>query len=110
MVFSGCDTTWHHVGMTEPTEEQKQKARDRLGALSTDFADAEKQLEAARKALGEGIVDVLMARTLGPSEVTKLVPYERQQVGRIAKAAGVPPLREATVVSKKQAAGGSASG
>lgn len=92
------------------TTPEQQKARDRLADLSTAFAEAEKQLEAAREALNEGIVDVLMARTLGPSEVTRLVPYERQHVGRIAKAAGVPPLRESTVVSKKQAAGEVASG
>ncbi len=87
------------------TEKEKAKARDHLTRLASAFTDAEERLEAARRALNEGIVEVLMARTLGPSDVTRLVPYERQHVGRIAKAAGVPPLREATVVSKKQAAG-----
>jgi hypothetical protein len=91
------------------TPEQQQEARERLTKLATAFTDAEQQLEAARKDLNDGIVDVLTARTLGPSEVTRLVPYERQHVGRIAKTAGVPPLREATVVSKK-AAGGEPSG
>lgn len=86
------------------TEKQQQAARDRLAQLSAAYTAAEEQLEEARQALNEGIVDVLMARTLGPSEVTRLVPYERQHVGRIAKAGGVPPLREPTVVSKKQAA------
>lgn len=91
------------------TPEQQQEARDRLAELADAFTEAEERLEVARKALNEGIIDVLMARTLGPSEVTRIVPYERQHVGRIAKAAGVPPLREATVISKK-AAGGETSG
>lgn len=85
------------------TEEQQQAARDRLTELGSAYTTAEKQLEAAREALNEGIADILMTRTLGPSEVTRLVPYERQHVGRIAKAAGVPPLREATVVSRAKA-------
>lgn len=94
-------------GMTA-AEKKKQAARDRLADLSAAYTAAESQLEDARLALNEGIVDILMARTLGPSEVTRLVPFERQHVGRIAKAGGVPPLREPTVVSKKRAAGGDA--
>ena len=91
------------------TPEEQQEARNRLTKLAAAFTKAEQHLEAVRQDLNEGIVDVLMARTIGPSEVTRLVPYERQHVGRIAKAAGVPPLREATVVSKR-AAGGETSG
>lgn len=86
------------------TDDQEQAARQKLAELSASFTKAEARLEAARKALNDGIVDILMARALGPSEVTRLVPYERQHVGRIAKAAGVPPLRERTVVSAKKAA------
>lgn len=96
------------MGMTA-TEKKQQAARDRLTELGAAYQAAEEQLEAARTALNEGIVDVLKARTLGPSEVTRLVPYERQHVGRISKAAGIPPLRERTVVSAKKAAGGDAS-
>lgn len=104
MVYPWCDTACHHRVM-EPTPEQQQEARDQLKALSSAFIEAEQRLEEVRKALNEGIADVLMSRTLRPSEVTKLVPYERQHVGRIAKAAGVPPLREGTVVSKRVAGG-----
>ncbi|WP_224274034.1 hypothetical protein [Streptomyces sp. LS1784] len=82
------------------TDDQK-AARARLAELSAAYTEAEAKLEEAREALNAGIVDVLMARTLGPSEVTRLVPYERQHVGRIGKAGGVPPLRERTVVSAK---------
>lgn len=87
------------------TEKKQQAARDKLTELSAAYTAAEEQLETARQTLNEGIVDVLKARTLGPSEVTRLVPYERQHVGRISKAAGIPPLRERTVVSAKKAGG-----
>ncbi|MFI1166547.1 hypothetical protein ACH4UM_23825 [Streptomyces sp. NPDC020801] len=85
------------------TEKKKQAARDRLDELGAAYEKAEEEFEAARTALNEGIVEVLRARTLGPSEVTRHVPYERQHVGRISKAAGIPPLREPTVVSAKKA-------
>lgn len=92
------------------TEKKQQAARDKLAELSTTYTEAEKAFDSAREALSTEIVSVLKARTLGPSEVTRIVPFERQHVGRIAKAGGVPPLREATVVSKKQAAGEDPSG
>ncbi|MFF1790773.1 hypothetical protein ACFVX9_30450 [Kitasatospora sp. NPDC058243] len=91
------------------TERAQQAARDQLAELSAAYAEAESKLEAAREALNDGIVVVLKARMLGPSEVTRIVPYERQHVGRIAKAGGVPPLRERTVVSAKTATPGSPS-
>ncbi|MEU1434030.1 hypothetical protein ABZ438_08015 [Streptomyces sp. NPDC005786] len=91
------------------TEKKQQAAREKLTELGAAYETAEEQLESARAALNEGIVDVLKARTLGPSEVTRLVPYERQHVGRISKAAGIPPLRERTVVSAKKAAESEAS-
>ncbi|NUP53388.1 MAG: hypothetical protein HOW97_39610 [Catenulispora sp.] len=86
------------------TERAQQAARDQLAELSAAYTEAEAKLDAAREALNDGIVAVLKARTLGPSEVTRIVPYERQHVGRIAKAGGVPPLRERTVVSAKTTA------
>ena len=106
--FPGCDTAWHHRVMTA-TEKKQQAARDRLSALGAEYTAAEERFEAARTALNEGIIEVLKARTLGPSEVARHVPYERNHVGRVAKAGGVPPLREATVVSKKTV-GGKSSG
>jgi hypothetical protein len=86
------------------SEKKQQAARDRLTELSTAYTAAETALDKAREILSAEIVSVLKARTLGPSEVTRLVPFERQHVGRIAKAGGVPPLREPTVVSAKQVA------
>ncbi|MFE6868334.1 hypothetical protein ACFVFS_17430 [Kitasatospora sp. NPDC057692] len=83
------------------TDDQKAAARTKLAELSAAYTAAEDALDTAREALNAGIVEVLKARALGPSEVTRIVPYERQHVGRIAKAGGVPPLRERTVVSAK---------
>lgn len=93
---------WHHRVMA--TEEDKQAARERLAKLTGRYEKAENQLEEVRKEVTDEIAATLMARILGPSEVTRLSPFERQHVGRIAKAAGVPPLREATVVSRAKAA------
>ncbi|MFB7672911.1 hypothetical protein ACFC26_16035 [Kitasatospora purpeofusca] len=84
--------------------DDQEAARRRLAELSAAYAKAEEALDEAREALNVGIVDVLMTRALGPSEVARIVPYERQHVGRIAKAGGVPPLRERTVVSAKPSA------
>lgn len=92
------------------SEKKQQAARDQLSELSARYTAAESEFDAAREALSAGIVSILKARTLGPSEVTRLVPFERQHVGRIAKAGGVPPLRERTVVSAKQTAGEDPSG
>lgn len=100
-VSTGCLLLWHHRVMA--TEEDKQAARDRLAELTGRYETAETHLEQVRKEVTEEIASILMARTLGPSEVTRLSPFERQHVGRIAKAAGVPPLREATVVSRAKA-------
>ncbi|MEY9876591.1 hypothetical protein ABH931_006101 [Streptacidiphilus sp. MAP12-33] len=87
-------------------QDPQQAARDRLTELSAAYTAADEQLAAAREALNAEIVSVLKGKVLGPSEVTRLVPYERQHVGRIATAGGVPPLRKATVVSKKAAEAG----
>ncbi|MXM66782.1 hypothetical protein GR925_25955 [Streptomyces sp. HUCO-GS316] len=96
--------------MDEIEDTQQQEAYALLDRLTADYEAAERQLEAAREALNKGIVAVLKARTLGPSEVTRHVPYERQHVGRIAKAGGVKPLREPTVVARNSATGGKSSG
>jgi hypothetical protein len=80
----------------------QQTARALLEDLSAQYKAIDEQKEAIRTRLSEAIVEVLMTKALGPSEVTRLVPFERQHVGRIAKAAGVPPLRERTVVSAKK--------
>lgn len=87
------------------TEQEKQAARDRLTKLTARYNRIEAQLDQIREEVNAEIITILTDRTLGPSEVTRLSPYERQHVGRIAKKAGVPPLREPTVVSRREAEG-----
>jgi hypothetical protein len=90
--------------MTDDTDEQaKQEAQALLDRLGTERKKLEARLDDVQKETHDAIVDILMARTLGPSEVARRVQYDRQHVARIAKKAGVPPLREATVVSRAKA-------
>lgn len=92
-------------GMTDDTEEQaKEAARALLDRLGAERKKLEARLDDVQKETHDAIVTTLMARTLGPSEVARRVQYDRQHVARIAKKAGVPPLREATVVSRAKAA------
>jgi hypothetical protein len=77
------------------TAEQRE-AVARLDALTRQYEAAEEALSNAREAVTAEIVTVLRARTLGPSDVARHSPFERQHVGRIAKEAGIPPLRQPT--------------
>lgn len=58
------------------------------------------QLEKDREALAEAIVKHLKARTVTPSEAARSADYDPKHVGRMAKAAGVPPLRPPTVTGR----------
>jgi hypothetical protein len=86
--------------MTDKKEDEAKALLDRLG---TERKELEAKLDDVQKETHDAIVDILMARVLGPSEVARRVQYDRQHVARIAKKAGVPPLREATVVSRAKA-------
>jgi len=86
--------------MTTKKEDDAKALLDRLG---TERKGLEAKLDDVQKETHDAIVDILMARTLGPSEVARRVQYDRQHVARIAKKAGVPPLREATVVGRAKA-------
>lgn len=92
--------------MTDKTgSQQEEEARALLDRLGAERKKLEAKLDDVQKETHDAIVDVLMARTLGPSEVGRRVQYDRQHVARIAKKANVPPLRKATVVSRKAAEG-----
>ena len=89
--------------MTNKDQQQEEEARGLLDRLGTERKKLEGRLDDIQKETHDAIVNVLMSRTLGPSEVARRVQYDRQHVARIAKKAGVPPLREATVVSRAKA-------
>lgn len=79
--------------------DARERALTRLRAAAARV----KQHEAEREELADAIVEALTAGGLRPSEVDREVPYDRNHVRRIAKAAGVPPLRESTVTPRAKA-------
>ncbi|MDT0319281.1 hypothetical protein [Streptomyces millisiae] len=85
----------------EPTAEQ-QAAMDELDQLSADYAEALNRLEDARDRLAQGVIRHLRSRTLRPTQVDAHVPWDRNYVAKIARKAGVPPLRESTVTGRRK--------
>jgi len=83
--------------MVEYDEDRVAKALAELDVLSAAFKAASDAQDAARKALHEAIVRHLRDRNAPPGKVADHVPYDRNHVGRLAKAAEVPSLRPATV-------------
>ncbi|MFD4912818.1 hypothetical protein ACFWNR_06300 [Streptomyces virginiae] len=90
----GCNLMWEDAEMTDEERATQQAAIDEIERLTATFRATERAHEQARDALHEAIIRNLMTRTLRPSQVERHGPYDRNHVGRIAKAAGVPPLRE----------------
>ncbi|MFJ2882434.1 hypothetical protein [Streptomyces sp. NPDC087272] len=76
-----------------PTHESAQEAAAELTRLTAALTRAEQELSKARTTLQEGIVKHLHARSAPPGELSDHTPYDRVHVGRLGKAAGVPPLR-----------------
>jgi hypothetical protein len=85
------------------TEElaRRKEALDEIGKLSAEFLEAQEELDKARESLHEAIASILDEQTVRPGEIAEHTPYDRNHVGRIGRAAGVTPLREATVRSAR---------
>lgn len=82
----------------DPAPEDQAAARAaaaELDKLTAAFNKAEGNLEKARTPLHEAIVKHLKARSAPPGLIAEHTPYDRNHVGRLGKAAGVPPLRGA---------------
>ncbi|MEW2631630.1 hypothetical protein AB0903_08215 [Streptomyces sp. NPDC048389] len=75
------------------THTPEQAALAELDRLTSAFNKAEGNVEKARKPLHEAIVKHLRARSAPPGVIADHTPYDRNHVGRLGKAAGVPPLR-----------------
>jgi hypothetical protein len=75
------------------TDTRKDEAMTRLRAAAARVS----QHEAERLELAAAIVEALNAGAR-PSEVDAEVPYDRNHIRRIAKAAGVPARRDTTVM------------
>lgn len=74
----------------------------RVRAAVKKMTRAETALSAARDELGEAIAAALKGG-VRPVDLEPEVPYNREHIRRVARAHGAPPLREATVVSKRRA-------
>lgn len=72
------------------------QVREAVAALKK----AEDGVPVARDALAKAIAAALKAG-VRPVDLEPEVPYKREHIRRLARSAGAPPLREATVVSKK---------
>ncbi|MCY0957699.1 hypothetical protein [Streptomyces sp. H27-H5] len=75
------------------THTPEQSALAELDRLTRTFTQATTRLDEAREALHEGIVRHLRARSAPPGKLADHTPYDRNHVGRLAKGAGIPPLR-----------------
>ncbi|MFE3378759.1 hypothetical protein [Streptomyces anulatus] len=64
-----------------------------LDRLSAAFNTAEARLEKLRAPLHEAMIGHLRERSAPPGVIADHTPYDRNHVGRLAKKAGVPPLR-----------------
>lgn len=79
--------------MSSYDTERMNAAFEEMDQLTATFRQAEEALEEARKELQKGIVRHLSERNAPPGKLAEHSPYDRNHVGRIAKAAGIPPLR-----------------
>lgn len=93
----GCNTACDHEPVTDYDEKRQDAALAELDALTAAFKAADAQLEAAREAVQEAIVRHLRERNAPPGKIAEHSPYDRNHVGRIRDAAGIPPLRTPTV-------------
>lgn len=88
--------------MTDEESARRDAALKELDKLTTAYAAAERKLDKARDALHDAIIKHLKEQNARPGEVSEHTPYDRNHIRRLAKAAGVPPLRERTVRSVKR--------
>lgn len=77
-------------------KDPKVKALTELRAAAADFTEGRDEQERRRERLAAAIVTALKAE-LGPSAIEREVPYDRQHVDRIRRAAGLPAKRAPTV-------------
>ncbi len=70
------------------TDDAAEAALDRLKKASARV----RKHEAERKELADAIVAARLAG-VRPKDIDDIAPYDRNHIGRIVKAAGIPPLR-----------------
>lgn len=82
-------------------EDPKVEALAELRHAADEFTEGRDEQERRRERLAAAIVKALKA-DIGPSAIEREVPYDRQHIDRIRKAAGLPPKRAATVQGIKK--------
>lgn len=78
-------------------------ALEEIAKLAADFKAAEAIANQKRDVLHKAIARHLLERNAPPGKIAKSADYDRNHVGRIAKAANVPLLRDPTVRSARRA-------
>jgi hypothetical protein len=95
-----CDNA--PVPTPEYDPEIEAAALEEVAGLAAELEEAEAVADAKRDALHKAIAKHLLARNAPPGKIATSAKYDRNHVGRIAKAFGVPPLREPTVKSVRR--------
>lgn len=83
--------------MVEYDKARMDGALAELDALTAVFRAAETALDKAREDVQEAIVRHLREQNAPPGKIAEHSPYDRNHVGRLRDAAGVPALRKPTV-------------
>ncbi len=96
--------------MADYDPDKMSAALAEMDQLTANFHAAEQALERAREAVQEGIVRHLTEGNAPAGKLAEDTPYDRNHVGRIARAANVPTIRELKPKPRKRTAGGRASG
>ena len=96
--------------MTDYDDAAMEAAFEEMDQLTAAFHEAERSLDAAREAVQEALVRHLKERNAPPGKLAEHSPYDRNHVGRIARANDVPHIREPKPKPRKRTAGGKASG
>lgn len=90
-----CDNA--PVPMPEYDPAIEAAALEEIAKLAADFQEAERIADEKRDVLHKAIARHLLERNAPPGKIAKSADYDRNHVGRIAKAANVPLLRDPTV-------------
>ncbi|WP_329368811.1 hypothetical protein OG896_24765 [Streptomyces sp. NBC_00669] len=77
------------MATTDPTAQ----ALAELDRLTRAFNTAQDRVEKARGPLHEAIVRHLRERSARPGVIAEHTPYDRNHVGALGRAAGVPPVK-----------------
>ncbi|MCE7081200.1 hypothetical protein [Streptomyces sp. ST2-7A] len=74
--------------------DKQTEALEEITRLTAEYEKLEGALNAKRDQLHEAIVRHQRERNAPPGRIADVSPYDRNHVGRLARAAGVEPLRK----------------